>query len=66
MKGNLVKIDDLWMVAYLNKEGYHLMMLHPEDAKYISIERYIDDVEFKIVCEQQESLKYSYAKIITQ
>lgn len=66
MKGNLVKIDEVWMVAYLNNEEYHLMMLHPDDAKYISIERYIDDIEFKIVSEQQDSLNYSYAKIITQ
>jgi len=66
MKGNLVKIDDLWMVAYLNKEGYHLMMLHPEDAKYISEERYVDDIDFKIVNEEKESLNYKYAKLITQ
>jgi hypothetical protein len=66
MRGNLIKIDDLWMVAYLNNEGYHLIMLHPEDAKYIFYERYVDDIEFKIVSEKQESLNYTYAKIITQ
>jgi hypothetical protein len=61
MIGNLVMIDDIWMVAYLDNVGYHLMMLHPEDAKYITEERYIDDVNFKIVVEN--NLK-RYAKII--
>ena len=63
MKGNLVMIDNVWMVAYLNDFGYHLMMLHPEDAKYITEERYIDDVNFKI--EVENNLK-RYAKIIAQ
>lgn len=61
MKGNLVQIDNVWMVAYLNNEGYHLMMLHPEDSKYISEERYIDDVDFKIVVET--NLR-KYAKLL--
>ncbi len=56
-------IDEIWMVAYLDDFGYHLMMLHPEDAKYITEERYIDDVNFKIVVEK--NLK-RYAKIISQ
>ena len=63
MIGNLVMIDDIWMVAYLDNVGYHLMMLHPDDAKYITMERYIDDVNFKIVVEN--NLK-RYAKIIAQ
>jgi hypothetical protein len=63
MKGNLVMIDDIWMIAYLDDFGYHLMMLHPDDAKYITEERYIDDVNFKIVVEN--NLK-RYAKIIAQ
>jgi hypothetical protein len=61
MKGNLVMIDDIWMVAYLDDFGYHLMMLHPEDAKYIAQERYIDDVDFKIVVEN--NLR-KYAKLL--
>jgi hypothetical protein len=61
MKGNLVMIDNVWMVAYLNEVGYHLMMLHPEDAKYIAQERYIDDVDFKIVVEN--NLR-KYAKLL--
>jgi hypothetical protein len=61
MKGNLVQIDNVWMVAYLSDSGYHLMMLHPEDAKYISEERYIDDVDFKIVVET--NLR-KYAKLL--
>jgi hypothetical protein len=63
MIGNLIMIDEIWMVAYLDDFGYHLMMLHPEDAKYITEERYIDDVNFKIVVEK--NLK-RYAKIISQ
>jgi hypothetical protein len=66
MKGNLVKIDEVWMVAYLNNEGYHLMMLHPDDAKFIFYERYVDDIEFKIVTHEKLTGTISYAKIIIQ
>jgi hypothetical protein len=66
MRGNLVKIDEVWMVAYLNNEGYHLIMLHPDDAKFIFYERYVDDIEFKIVTHEKLTGTISYAKIITQ
>jgi hypothetical protein len=41
-------------------------MLHPEDSKYIFYERYVDDIEFKIVTHEKLSGKISYAKIIMQ
>jgi hypothetical protein len=63
MKGRLVKIEDFWMVAYLNSEGYHMIQLHPDDAEFIAVERYIDDVEFHIVEHQKLTGKIRYAKI---
>jgi hypothetical protein len=41
-------------------------MLHPDDAKFISIERYVDDIEFKIVTHEKLTGTISYAKIIIQ
>jgi len=52
MQGKLINIEGVWMVAYELDSGYHFMQLHPDDSKYIAIERYIDDIEFKIVVEK--------------
>lgn len=63
MKGRLVKIEGVWMVAYLSDDGYHIIQLHPEDAEFIGEERYLDDVEFGILEHQKLTGKIRYAKI---
>lgn len=60
MRGKLILIDGIWMVAYETESGYHLMQLHPDDSKWINNERYIPDILFKIV----ENNLIKYAKLI--
>jgi hypothetical protein len=64
MRGKLVKIEDIWMVAFLDNTGYHIMRLHPDDAKWISEERYIEDIDFKIVSHETDNKFFRFAKVI--
>jgi hypothetical protein len=66
MRGRLTLIDGMWLVAYENEQGQHLMLLHPDDAKFISEERFIDDVDFKVVIHEKLTGIIKYAKLITQ
>lgn len=66
MRGRLVKIEEVWMVAFLDNTGYHLLKLHPDDSKWITEERYIDDVDFKLVSHETENKIFRFAKLINK